>query len=103
MRFVIYWLITCIVFTVFFFMNNAHAEQREWYEYQTETFRIVLVNKDCTDNKGRVIGLMALREFKEEVAYGCWNWVAGKIHILWDATGKVSAIPSELFVRKVGP
>ena len=27
MRYVIYWLITCIVFTVFFFMNNANAQQ----------------------------------------------------------------------------
>jgi len=38
MRYVIYWLITCIVFTVFFFMNNAHAapnfDDPKWAAYQ---------------------------------------------------------------------
>jgi hypothetical protein len=95
MRYVIYWLITCIVFTVFFFMNNAHAAQ-QWYEFQTDTFRVVLMSKDCPSKAG----LVAFREFQGDVAYGCWSLAAGKVHILWDKTNRVSAIPLEVFVRK---
>jgi hypothetical protein len=88
---------------LFFALNNAHATE-VWYELSLDEVgrnRVVLMNRECKKNKdGSFLGLVAVREFQGDVAYGCWRWVANKIHIIWDTTGKISAIPAELFVRK---
>ena len=101
MRYVIYWLITCIVFTVFFFMNNAQAAQ-VWFEVQLDEGgrnRVVLLDRDCPNPKMKGT-LVAFSEFQGDVAYGCWTLVADKVHILWDRTGKISAVPFGIFTRK---
>jgi len=81
MRYVIYWLITCIVFTVFFFMNNAHAAE-QWLERSTRNGRIVLIKKACPYPELKKTYL-AFHELNGEVHYGCWDEVnVGKGHAL---------------------
>ena len=95
MKYITWLLLFFVLSCVFVTARKAHAAQ-QWYEFQTDTFRVVLMSKDCPSKAG----LVAFREFQGDVAYGCWSLVAGKVHILWDKTNRASAIPLEVFVRK---
>ena len=95
MKYITWLLLFFVLSCVFVTARKAQAAE-QWYEFQTDTFRVVLMSKDCPSKAG----LVAFREFQGDVAYGCWSLVAGKVHILWDKTNRASAIPLEVFVRK---
>ena len=98
MKYITWLLLFFVLSCVFLAARDARAAQ-QWLELQMDKGRVVIMDKDCPNPK--LPGtLVAFREFQGEVAYGCWSLVAGKVHIIWTSTGKVSAIPWELFVRK---
>ena len=96
MRYVIYWLITCIVFTVFFFMNNAQAAPTIVYceaKKEDTGSRLVLIMRERIDKEC----LGAALETKNGVEYGCWQDFGNRVHIKWDRIKETWSLPMDIF------